>query len=110
MLSAEPNTKTLFLVIPRPIPQDNALFSEVDFVLAEIRRLYGELNMFWKEETLHVAEALKKGRPDPRDFERWTNSHSSLRRTIEVLNVCYFPLPCISKTNQTLCLESGTER
>lgn len=100
MLSAESNTKTLFLAIPRPLPWDNALFSEVDFVMAEIRRFYEELNIFWEEETRHVAEALKKGRPDPTDFERWSNSHSSLRRTIEDWKV--FPLyTAFPKPNQT---------
>ena len=91
MLSAGPNTKTLFLAIPRPVPWDNTLFSEVAFVMAEIRRFYEELNIFWEDETRHVAEALKKGHPDATDFERWKNSHSSLRRTIEDWKVCFFP-------------------
>ncbi|KAF8486403.1 hypothetical protein DFH94DRAFT_713172 [Russula ochroleuca] len=62
--------------------RDNALFSEVDLVLAEIRRFYEELNKFWTEIRC-VVEALKKGRTDPRDFERWKDFNSSLNQTIE---------------------------
>jgi len=70
--------------ISRPLPQDNALFKEVDFVMAEIRRFYEELNKFWREEICYVVEALKKRRVDPRDFERWNSFRSSLKHTIEV--------------------------
>jgi hypothetical protein len=38
--------------------------------LAEIWRFYEELIKFWKEEICSVVEALKKGRTNPRDFER----------------------------------------
>jgi len=69
--------------ISRPLPQDNALFEEVDFVMAEIRRFYEELNKFWRDEICYVVEALKKRRVDPRDFERWNSFRSSLKQTIE---------------------------
>jgi hypothetical protein len=60
-------------------------------VLAEIRRFYEELNKFWTEIRC-VVEALKKGRTDPRDFERWKDFNSSLNQTIEFWRVCYFAL------------------
>ena len=82
------NKETLSLGIPRPLPQDNPLFSEVDLVLAEIGRFYEELKNFWAGEIRHVVEALKKGRTDARDFERWKNFHSSLKQTIESWKVC----------------------
>ena len=58
--------------------------------MAEIRRFYEELNKFWKEEICHVAEALKKGRTDPEDLERWKNYHSSLKQTIGLWKVRFF--------------------
>lgn len=70
--------------LPRPLPEDNALFNEVDSVVAEIRRFYEELNKFWTEEIHCVVEALrKKGRTDPKDLERWNNFHSGLKQTVE---------------------------
>ena len=56
--------------------------------MAEIRRFYEELNKFWKDEICHVAEALKKGRIDPGDLERWKSFHSSLKQTIKFWKVC----------------------
>ena len=58
-------------------------------MLAEIRGFYEELNIFWKEETYHVAEALKERRTDLRDFECWNSFYSSLKLTIEFWKVCY---------------------
>jgi hypothetical protein len=40
-----------------------------------------------------VAEALRKGRTDQRDFERWKNFHSSLKLTIGSWKV-FVPLYC----------------
>jgi hypothetical protein len=37
-----------------------------------------------------MVEALKKRRVDPRDFERWTSSLSSLKQTIEFWKVMLF--------------------
>jgi hypothetical protein len=89
--------------ISRPLPQDNALFKEVDFVMAEIRRFYEELNKFWREEICHVVEALKKRRVDPRDFERWNSFRSSLNQTIEFWKVCLLPLLlCIPNRSNTM--------
>jgi hypothetical protein len=51
--------------ISRPLPKDDVLSKEVDFVMAEIRQFYEELNKFWKEEICCVVEALKKRRVDP---------------------------------------------
>ena len=59
--------------------------------MAQIRRFYEELNKFWKDEICHIAEALKKGRTDPEDLERWKNFHSSLKQTIMCWKVCVFP-------------------
>ena len=50
--------------------------------MAEIRRFYEELNKFWAEEIDHVVEALRKGRTDPKDLERWNKFHSSLKQTL----------------------------
>ena len=95
--------------LSRPLPQDNALFCEVDLVLAEIRRFYEELNKFWTEEIRHVVEVIKQGRTDPRDLERWKNFNSSLNRTIEFWRVCCFSL-CIFQPIKIPCLESATKR
>jgi hypothetical protein len=62
----------------------------VDLVLAEVGRSYEWLMNFWKEEIRHVAEAVKKGRTDPSDFERWSNIRPSLEQTIEFWKVCIF--------------------
>ena len=61
-------------------------------LLADIRQLYEELNMFWKEEIHQVAEFLKKGRTDPRDFERWNTFRSSIEQTIKSWKVCFLQL------------------
>ena len=61
-------------------------------LLVDIRQLYDELNMFWKEEIRQVAEFLKKGRADPRYLERWNTFRSSLEQTIESWNVCFLRL------------------
>ena len=60
-------------------------------MLAEIRRLYEELDKFWKEEICLVAKALKEDCIDTGDFERWNNYHSSLRQTMESWKVCFLP-------------------
>jgi hypothetical protein len=60
--------------------------------MAEIRRLYQELNKFWSEEICHVVEALKKRRVDLRDLERWNSFCSSLKQTIEFWKVWLLPL------------------
>ena len=78
-------------------------------MLAEIRRFYEELNKFWTEEIHHVVEALKKGRSDPRDFERWNNFHSGLKQTIGFWKVSSFPLLYISKPVKIWCSESSTK-
>jgi hypothetical protein len=62
----------------------------VDFVLAEILRFYERLKLFWKEEIIHVDEALKKNRADPRDFERWNSFLSSFKKPIESWKVWFF--------------------
>jgi hypothetical protein len=59
-------------------------------VLDEIRGFYGELKDFWTEEVHHVIDALRRGRTDPRDFERWNDFYSSLKQTIESWKVCRF--------------------
>jgi hypothetical protein len=91
------NIETLILVLWRPVQEDQALFSELDLVLAEIMRCYVELDKFWIEEISRTSEALKMRRVDPTDFERWTqgrkNFHKDLKQTIEswkVHNSFYF--------------------
>ena len=74
----------------------------MDFVLAEIRRLYEELDKFWKEEIRLVAKALKEGRTDTRDLERWNNYHSSLMQTIESWKVRFLPFTMHFPTDQYL--------
>ncbi|KAF8461764.1 hypothetical protein DFH94DRAFT_71123 [Russula ochroleuca] len=69
--------------LSRPLPEDHALFSEVDSVLTEIRRCYMEMDKFWTEEISRAIEALKMRRVDPTDFERWKNFHANLKQTTE---------------------------
>ncbi|KAF8486434.1 hypothetical protein DFH94DRAFT_184029 [Russula ochroleuca] len=69
--------------LSRPLPEDDALFSEVDLLLTEIRQCYMELDKFWIEEISRASEALKMRRVDPTDLERWKNFHANLRKTIE---------------------------
>ena len=59
--------------------------------MVEIRRFYEELNKFWTEEIRCVIEALKKGRTDPKDLERWNKFHSCLKQTLESWKVCLSP-------------------
>jgi hypothetical protein len=54
-----------FSGLSRPLPEDHALFTEVDLMLAEIRRCYAELDKFWTEEIFRAIEALKTHRIDP---------------------------------------------
>ena len=60
--------------------------------MAEIRRLYKELDDFWREEISYVVRALKKLRVDQRNIERWNDFCSSLKQTIEFWKVCFSPL------------------
>ncbi|KAF8461762.1 hypothetical protein DFH94DRAFT_71072 [Russula ochroleuca] len=69
--------------LPRPLPEDNALFSEVDSVLTEIRRCYMEMDRFWTEEISRAIEALRMRRVDPKDFERWKTFQANLTHTID---------------------------
>jgi predicted ATPase len=73
----------LDLALPRPLPEDNALFSEVDSVLTEIRRCYMEMDRFWTEEISRAIEALRMRRVDPKDFERWKTFQANLTHTID---------------------------
>ena len=73
--------------LSRPLPQDRAIFSTLDLVLTEIRRCYIELDKFWTEEISHTVEALNSRRIPPSDFERWTNTHTNLKQTIEFWKV-----------------------
>jgi hypothetical protein len=81
--------ETLILALSRPLPEDHALFSEVDSVLTEIRRCYMEMDKFWTEEISRAIEALKMRRVDPTDFERWKNFHANLKQTTESWKVQY---------------------
>jgi hypothetical protein len=94
--------------LPRPLPEDNALFNEVDSVVAEIRRFYEELNKFWTEEIHCVVEALrKKGRTDPKDLERWNNFHSGLKQTVESWKVYFPPFNMYSATDPSTVFRIG---
>jgi hypothetical protein len=71
--------------------------------MAEIRRLYEELNKFWREEISHVVEALEKRRVDPSDFKRWNSFRSSIKQTIELWKVRFLPLLlCAPNRSNTL--------
>jgi hypothetical protein len=83
------NIKSLISAPTRPLPEDRALFSEVDILLAEIRRCYIELEKFWTEEISRTIEALRMRRIDPKDFEHWKNFHANLKQTIESWKVQY---------------------
>ena len=89
------NIKSLISALSRPLPEDRALFSEVDMLLAEIRRCYMELDKFWAEEISRTIEALKMCRVDPTDSERWKSFHANLKETIESWKVqCCFSFSC----------------
>jgi hypothetical protein len=89
------NTDKLFSALPRPLPEDHALFREVDSVLAEIKQCYTELYKFWTEEISRAMEAFEKRRVNTTDFDRWRNFHANLKQTIESWKVQYdVLLPC----------------
>ena len=69
--------------LSRPLPEDRALFSELDMILNEITQCYMELNKFWTEEIHRVVEALQMCRVDPTDLERQKNSNVNLKKTIQ---------------------------
>ncbi len=52
------NAQRLFSALPRPLPEDHALFREVDSVLTEIKQCYTELYNFWTEEICRTMEAF----------------------------------------------------
>jgi len=89
------NTQRLFSALSRPLPEDHALFREVDSVLTEIKQCYTELYKFWTQEISRAIEAFEKRRVDRTDFERWRIFHANLKQTIESWKVrYYFLLPC----------------
>jgi len=69
--------------LSRPLPEDFDLFSKVDFVLAEIRQCYEELDKFWTDEIRRAVIALEMHRVDLRDFERWKHFHASIKQAIK---------------------------
>jgi hypothetical protein len=101
------NTETRFSALSRPLPEDQALFNEVDLVLTEIRRCYAELDKFWAEEISRAFEALRTRQVDPTDFERWKNFHANIKQTVESWKVhdCFF-LCCALPTDQTICFRT----
>ena len=93
----------LFSALRRPLPEDHALFREVDSVLAEIKRCYMELYDFWTEEISRAMEAVEKRCIDRMDSERWRNFHANLTQTIEPWKVWYvFLLPCYAEPTNLL--------
>jgi len=81
------SAEAYFLALSRPLPKDFDLLSEVDFVLAEIRRYYEELDKFWTNEIRRAVKALKMRRVDLRDIERWKQFHPSIKHAIEYSKV-----------------------
>ena len=95
------NTQRLFSAIPRPLPEDHALFREVDSVLTEIKQCYTELYNFWTEEISRAMDAFEKRCVDRMDFERWRNFYANLEQTIESWKVQYgFFTPMLRSTDQ----------
>ena len=86
------------------------MFKQVDFAMAEIRRLYKELDNFWREEICYVVRALKKLRVDQRNIERWNDFCSSLKQTIEFWKVCFRLYYYAFPTDQMLCPEPAAKR
>jgi hypothetical protein len=82
----------------------------VDFVLAEIRQLYEELNKFWAQEVLCVGEALNKNRFDRRDLERWNKFNPRLKQIIESWKVLFYFFAMHSSLIQISCSESASRR
>jgi hypothetical protein len=93
------NTEKLFLALPRPLPEDDALFREVDSMLTEIKQCYTELYKFWTEEISCAMEAFEKRRVDRMDFERWRNFHASLKQTCEKVQYDFLHPCCAVPTN-----------
>ena len=95
-------------VLSRPLPEDHALFSEVDLLLTEIRRCYQELDKFWTEEIYRASEALKMRRVDPTDFERWRIFRANLKQTIGSWKVQrdFLFLCCALVTNQNTSVQN----
>ena len=52
-------------------------------MLAEIRRCYEELDKFWADEIRRAVKALEMRRVDLKDFERWKDFHTSIKKAIE---------------------------
>ena len=92
-----------FLAVSRPLPEDQALFNEVNMLLTEIRQCYVKLNKFWIEEISRAIDALKMRRVDPTDFERWKDFHANLKQTIKSWKVhCCFLVLCVLRiTNRS---------
>ena len=104
------NTDKLFSALPRPLPEDQALFREVDSVLADIKHRYSELYKFWTEEISRVMEAFENRRVDRTDFECWRNFHTNLKQTIESWKVQYdvlLPFCAVSTNSFQVELPSG---
>ena len=104
------NIDTLVLALRRPLPEDRALFSEVELVLTEIRRCYMELNKFWTEEIPRASEAVKMRRLDPMDVERWKSFHAHIKETIESWKVQsdFLFLCCALPTDKSVLFRLGT--
>ncbi len=63
------------------------MFSNLDLVLTEISRCYIELDKFCMEEISRTVEALSTRRIHPSDLERWANTHTNLKQTVEFWKV-----------------------
>ena len=81
--------ETFISALWRPLPEDQALFSEVDSVLTEIRRCYLELDKFWTEEIYRAVEAINMRRVNSTDLERWKSFHANRKKLIGSWKVQY---------------------
>jgi hypothetical protein len=73
----------LISALSPPLPEDFDLFTEVDFVLVEIRRCYMELGKFWREEIFRAIKVLETRHVASDDVERWRGFKASLEQTIQ---------------------------
>jgi hypothetical protein len=74
--------------LSEPLPEDDALFTEMDIVTDDIRRCYIEMDKFWVDEVQRATEALKNRRVDPEDIDRWRDFRGGLEHITADLEAC----------------------
>jgi hypothetical protein len=68
--------------LSEPLPQDAALFRDVDIITNDVRRCYDDMDKFWVDEVQRANNALRNRRVDPEDIARWKMFRESLEDAI----------------------------